>query len=719
MTEDERKAAIAQRTAQFMATSAEVEKMELLFAQNVFDEINKVVTTNEQEKLCMLLPGITLTKSDYEYDVEKNIKSTVVEANESKLANKLFNPYSLVAADNGTTLPNQYLTALNLLTPKLNAFIAKSKNKLRELLMKRYPFTFENADGSTEYREDCTFQEVYFYLYTDYLNAAKEWADEQAREKKNRPDSSDYLQWYQDVADVRFNIINQKRAKILAIFSPNDMKILEGVLDSGSGAELQEARQLLNNLRKFNPDGGYTYPVKFYPSDWFKYLDTSFTPVDLLHDPIKIADKLEVLYARQSSLISKIENITSFTPDLKAVREAAQAAREANTACDSAFNDLANEAEKSFFTFAKNVVKSICVACTVTDVFRNSACEYVKKFGDATLATLITDSLCNNIISGADHLKTAISSVTKKAQECVDAWSTHADLSNRAQLKDTIAMLKEQLVEVNGQIQSLSSDMCLAISRNTSTETAEPPAAPKGFTQVLISHTNNYSSLDTDYHNTVTKENTSAGAWLFKYNSSSVDVDTSFGRLSVAKGTTIDIGMNVAKVAIERQWFNPGVFRLTKNMYNLADDKIKVALGSNVFKKPSLLDDTDCVLPCFPTAMLVARDVVVKITATEEYDSQELTYAYDESTTTHSYVFYHSSETSQSTDQSNHSTSYFDGKTITMKFAEPQVIGFYLQAVNADNSTAYKDGDDDYWTITKFVETYKNLLDEFIKMNKQ
>lgn len=44
-----------------------------------------------------------------------------------------------------------------------------------------------------------------------------------------------------------------------------EMKILEGILDSGSGAELQEARQTLNNTQKLTPEGGYIYPVKFNP----------------------------------------------------------------------------------------------------------------------------------------------------------------------------------------------------------------------------------------------------------------------------------------------------------------------------------------------------------------------------------------------------------------------------------------------------------------------
>lgn len=39
----------------------------------------------------------------------------------------------------------------------------------------------------------------------------------------------------------------------------------------------------------------------------------------------------------------------------------------------------------------------------------------------------------------------------------------------------------------------------------------------------------------------------------------------------------IQIGMSVAKVQIEREWFNPGVFLLTADMYNTSSERISPA----------------------------------------------------------------------------------------------------------------------------------------------
>ena len=56
-----------------------------------------------------------------------------------------------------------------------------------------------------------------------------------------------YLEWYETVAQSQIMALNEKRAKVLAVFSPNDMDILAGILDSSSGAELEQARETLQN----------------------------------------------------------------------------------------------------------------------------------------------------------------------------------------------------------------------------------------------------------------------------------------------------------------------------------------------------------------------------------------------------------------------------------------------------------------------------------------
>ena len=85
----------------------------------------------------------------------------------------------MTGADNGMTLPYQYRSALDMLTPKLNAKIAKAKNQLRELLLTPYPFDFGDGDTKTY-----TLQEVFYRLYDDYVTAEQAWAEKAKTAKK-------------------------------------------------------------------------------------------------------------------------------------------------------------------------------------------------------------------------------------------------------------------------------------------------------------------------------------------------------------------------------------------------------------------------------------------------------------------------------------------------------------------------------------------------------
>ena len=106
------------------------------------------------------------------------------------------------------TLPYQYRSALDTLTPKLNEKIAKAKNQLRELLLTPYPYDF--GDENTK---SYTLQEVFYRLYDDYVAAERAWSEKQNKKKealrKIYPDTSEennihynneYLQWYEAVA---------------------------------------------------------------------------------------------------------------------------------------------------------------------------------------------------------------------------------------------------------------------------------------------------------------------------------------------------------------------------------------------------------------------------------------------------------------------------------------------------------------------------------------
>lgn len=106
---------------------------------------------------------------------------------------------------------------------------------------------------------------MFFRLYDDWVKLKMEWEKLQTDKKAelakkyetgssgdNAAQQNEYLTWYETVAEGYLEGLNKQYSKILAVFSPNDMRIIEGVLDSDSGDELDEAREIVQYAKNSN-----------------------------------------------------------------------------------------------------------------------------------------------------------------------------------------------------------------------------------------------------------------------------------------------------------------------------------------------------------------------------------------------------------------------------------------------------------------------------------
>lgn len=121
----------------------------------------------------------------------------------------MFAPCRITECNNGTTLPYQYRTALDMLMPKLNDKVAKARNELRQLLVTEYPYDFGDVNDKTY-----TLQDVFFHLYGDWIDASEKRAklrsDKKDRLRKDYPGTyvasntlynDKYYEWYEDVEE--------------------------------------------------------------------------------------------------------------------------------------------------------------------------------------------------------------------------------------------------------------------------------------------------------------------------------------------------------------------------------------------------------------------------------------------------------------------------------------------------------------------------------------
>lgn len=729
------------------------------FIDLIYNQIDSIIGgENPNQFLCLTLPGQVLTAKDFAYDYKNNAeKGPTVEANESRLANKLFDPCRITGGDNGMTLPYQYRSALDTLTPKLNEKIAKAKNQLRELLLTPYPYDFGDGDTKTY-----TLQEVFYRLYDEYVAAEQAWTEKQNKKKetlrKTYPNISEenniqynneYLQWYETVARSKSMELNEKRAKVLSVFAPNDMDILNGVLDSGSGAELEQARQILENIQRQTPDGGIVYPVKFNPTNWFELLNTSFIPSDLLESPESLAMRLRNLSTRRITLSSQISSLNGLIDKdhrSKELENAQTEAENARNALDTAQNNLINTYGEGLKTVIDTIftIAPIFSGGNVPNTIISRLAKGLNFKGDKT-ADDLTKDLAKALSKNLDCQNKYINA----SQSLSNALLKEAENKNLLQLQQLIPPIQEQLDKINADIDEVLGKMQVSnilksgnkTNRKETPEendketpkvndekTLEPsnvgtPIVPDGFTQILIDA--KASQLDKETSTLSSASNSTYGAslWFAGFSGKKETASSKFEELCKSQDTSIRIGMNVAKVSIEREWFNPGIFVLTKDMFNVSTSRVSPIKDYSEITEERLSDmSRGYILPCYPVAMLVAKDISIQVAASEQLSDTFSATMEEHASHGGGFLLFSGAKSSSTSFSSAGIHTSSTEKSFNIKITTPQIIGYYLQATPADKSTIIDEISDEetaagFVTISKFVEDYKKLLQGMKKKN--
>jgi hypothetical protein len=121
------------------------------------------------------------------------------------------------------------------------------------------------------------------------------------------------------------------------------------------------------------------------------------------------------------------------------------------------------------------------------------------------------------------------------------------------------------------------------------------------------------------------------------------------------------------------------------------------------------------IFPCYPTAFVIARDVTIKITKSSDSTSTKMSSASSEASKSKGFFVFNAGNGNSSSSSDSSTSTMSDDKTITMRFANPQIIGICQHYLPKDESTAYpatESGDD---TIIAFVNAYKELIDQKLK----
>lgn len=697
------------------------------FADQLYEKVTSVIGGNNPNQFfCMSLPGMQIDKNLYSYDIENNQpKPPLVEANESKLVNRLFDACKMTGSDNGRHLQTQYKSALDMLTPQLNGKLFDAKSKLRKVLMTPYPYNF--GEGLTT---GFTLQQVFYRLYGDYVDAKQVWAKVQLEKKieldakypgetkdSNRHKQNDYLDWYETTAESQLLKVQEKLGKVLNVFSPGDMEIITGILDSGAGREIAEARQTLANVQKLNPDGGYVYPVTLYPENWFNLLDTSFTPIDLLESPTALAQQLSVLMVQRSNLAMTIDSFLNILPDpamltdLKAKQENAEKAlQEAKDAVAKVYSDITSDTLKLVVDIigrSNDKDKSTALAGTTSRILNI----------DPDKAKNIITALAGN----ASRCMKAQDDLIAAAQNATDRALEYFQQKNLLQYKQMLLPLQTQLARTESDIADVRQQIGLSTVMQQASKPKDgsdvtPNVVPDRFAQVLIEST--MASVRQSSSNATSASASSSHSSFFfgGYSSSRSHRESVDSSQSETSNIKIQIGMSIAKVGIGREWFNPGVFLLTKDMYNTSSKKISPNSKGKPFQKERFDAMNDCAFPCFPVAFIIARDVTIKFSSDTSMSNSFAQSVEDHSSSGGGFFIFGGNSSSSSSSSRSNSCATSSANSVTVRFTSPQILGYYLEATPADESVTLSEvrsGNSDYISILDFIKNFQIMLDDY------
>jgi len=714
------------------------------FLDELYEKISSVIGgTSEDQYLCLTLPGTIINSKDFEYnDTDENVeKPAHVKANESRLVNKLFDACFVAGGDNGKLLPNQYKTALSMLSPQLNRELYELKSRLREVLMTPYPYDF--GEGIVN---NMTMEQVFYRLYNDYVEAKSKWNKEQLDMKEKlekeiidkvaRHDK--YLEWYGTVAESARVNLDEKLGKVLGVFSPTDMNIINAILNCGVGGEIEQARSTLSMVEELSPDGGYVYPVNLQPSNWFKLLKSSFTGVDLLESPAALSQKLRTLQLQRKNILGQITKLTSTIPSDEDMAEVKQKLAEAN----KAYKD------KVEACVIKNIDGSVNVVNAIVDMCLEDENGNQKEPDGDTIERVVNkeakagkkvkkedvEKLVEEIGKSGKECMKAQSAAVAAGEACVTAALDWCTKNNRTQLRELLAPLKENLATLNEDIEELKMQIQIARSVSEKTDTADqseenaadvlPNKSDDYFTQIIINTTASALSTSSSRQASSSSSQTSASFFLGGYSSSSSHSESSESMSEEASHMNIQIGMNIAKVSIERPWFNPGIFHLTGEMFNFSDQRIapesEVSLSEGeadkIRERFSAMNKS--ILPAFPVAFVIAKDVSIKFTSDTAISSSFAESVEDKASKGGGFLCFSTNSASASSKSNSSAVANSNANSVTVRFTAPQILGYFMQAVPADKSKHINDSNVKDFSIIGFISDFKRLMSDIVDKNK-
>jgi len=602
-------------------------------------------------------PGRFLQQDLYAWDTNKAgiygqfVKPTVVNENEFRLVDQLYNVGQVIGAPSGINLSIVYEQCLNNLIPGVTTSainFQKQQSQIRDWLLKDVPTsgwvkdllaaqhntgTTANTTPSTTtapsgaarainassaINPDSTPQfavadklsddnkvnrmELSQALTQEYLAAKQAWElerDDMIKKAKGQ-DLDALTRRLAHITAIRESQLASKYADAVVRGYSHVIRQYLGYMDIKTPAEtLQDAKDSLRESAMSSLDGSMKiYPIQMSPVDWFQSLSTSFTMEDLTMNADVIAQQLDIKSRQIDDLNARLALIQA-NPK-QSVKDLQDKLDLAQEAYDKASADLSTRYMSNVISLAKTCI--------------NKNNEFsMTDFTTAAKASKIAVAAFDNIEEGMNKLTQTQLAVTQtsRALTALMAAKSLAEASDTAQeiveLQVEITSLQRDVTELTSRLHTLryqppADPPKTDASGNPKPPSVEdidlyPPQTSSGgsrWQEMYMKHT-----VDTKYNasseqSSASTRSTNVSLFFGSYHSESSESQATSSSTSFAQSVEVEVGFRATLVTVDRGgWFQPQFFKQSAGFHCIDKNVTWSKWPSSIKTFQDLLDNED------------------------------------------------------------------------------------------------------------------------------
>lgn len=704
-------------------TISEGEVTSMLYDQmmNVFGEGTQLFT--------MEMPGRVLNQLDYAYSITDHNSATLtkpysVAENEFRLTDGMLDVAPIVQGSNGKRLSATYETLINNYTPDISDIkdFITDKMQLRLFLMETIT---DEIDGKSV---TCSRMEFCQKMYLRYLEQKYDWDQEKIDEHLKASSNGDldgYARWLATTSWTKDQKLeNLFQDAVVRGFYHEVLTIL-GFLDVASPAErLADVKANNRSSVRRSLDGSMDIlPVQLQPSDWFRSLSPNFSPQDLTLDPEALTREYQAKKNLLSSLEAELRILLRRNVDDTQLQNLENQLK-------SLKSKLAEEEEAYYKGFTDATVESMKL---IFEIMSNGNI-YALLGQDKTAALSMIAGFDSNFMSAlgltpemAQQIGDVMFDLYKRNADYFETFTACVDMelalakSQTEDYNDQISIIQERIALLSKEVSQLEVVVASGAVHTTSdgsTTDSSNTLLPQSrynedseFMDIVITKTQMDNALSSDSSSFYSSVKGSIGNYFLNTNVSGEVALSETKFFKSLLSSEFKVGLRATKVTIDRGgWFDSGILELSASYRRLkdkmrggagltvdsvmnaymADDKIVKGRFDALAQLTTGPNQSTYILPSFPTAFLIVKDVVIKANMTnvvEEDYNQFKKLAYSSSSS----IF----GIRVSGGGASSSTCGFESRsetaaTFVMRIPGPQILGWFQELLPEDKSGNYE-----------------------------